>query len=107
MKAWLVQNEDGSFSVTTDEAEATVFPDTDPKLLGHTLYSTQYQVKAELNGEEVTFKMEPSCTVRRAEPGKTNLVPLPGFALSQAVGGWVDHMNWPWLNFLDLGWNES
>lgn len=105
-EAWLVENSDGSFSATKNEAEATVYPDTDPKLLGHTLYCTQFQKTAELDGTEVTFKMEPSCTVRRADPQKTALVPMDGFALSQAVGGWGDHMNWPWLNFLDLGWKE-
>lgn len=106
-KAWLIENADGSFTATTDESQATVYDFTDPKLLGHTLYCTQWQKKAEFNGAEVTFKMEPSCTVRRAEPGKTALVPMDGFALSSAIGGWGDHMNWPWLNFLNQGWRES
>lgn len=107
VKAWLIENSDGSFTATEDENKATVYDYTDPKLLGHTLYCTQYQVKAELNGAEVTFKMEPSCTVRRAEPGKTALIPMDGYALSQAIGGWGDHMNWPWLSFLNQGWREN
>jgi len=106
-KSWLIENPDGSFTVTTDESQATVYDFTDPQLLGHVLYSTQYQVQVEVNGETVTYKMEPACTVRRAEPGNTALEPMDGFALSQAVGGWGDHMNWPWLNFLNLGWTPS
>lgn len=106
-KAWLIENSDGTFTVTTDEAKATVYDDTDPKLLGHTLYSTQYQVKAEYDGATVTFNMEPSCTVRRADPQTTTLVAADGYALSQAIGGWGDHMNWPWLNFLNQGWREG
>lgn len=106
-KAWLIENSDGSFTVTTNEAEATVYDDTDPQLLGHVLYSTQHQVKAEFNESSVTFKMNPSCTVRRADPEKTTLVPADGFALSQAIGGWGDHMNWPWLNFINQGWREG
>ncbi len=106
-KAWLIENSDGTYTVTTDEAQATVYDFTDPQLLGHTLYSTQWQVKAEFNGSTVTFKMAPTCTVRRADPSDTVLIPMDGYALSQAVGGWGDHMNWPWLNFLNLGWRES
>lgn len=106
-KAWLIENSDGSFTVTTDEAEATVYEDTDPQLLGHVLYSTQNQVKAEFNDASVTFKMNPSCTVRRADPQETALVPAEGYALSQAIGGWGDHMNWPWLNFVNQGWREN
>lgn len=106
-KAWLIENSDGTFTVTTDESEATVYDFTDPQLLGHTLYSTQWQVKAEFNGSTVTFKMAPTCTVRKADLTTTTLVPMEGYALSQAVGGWGDHMNWPWLNFIDLGWREG
>lgn len=106
-KAWLIENGDGTFTATTEESKATVYDFTDPKLLGHTLYCTQWQVKADLNGTEVTFKMAPSCTVRRAIPGETALIPMDGFALSQAVGGWGDHMNWPWLSFVNLGWRET
>jgi hypothetical protein len=106
-KAWLIENEDGTFTVTKEESEATVYPDTDPKLLGHVLYNTQHEVKVEYNGAEVTFKMNPTCTVRKADLATIALVAKDGYALSQAVGGWGDHMNWPWLNFLNQGWRES
>lgn len=106
-KTWLIDNGDGTYTVTDDESKATVYDFTDPKLLGHTLYSTQWQVKVTVDGSEVTYKMEPSCTVRKAEPGKTTLVAMDGFALSKAIGGWGDHMNWPWLNFLNRGWREN
>ena len=106
-KVWLVENSDGSFEVTTDEAEATVYDDTDPQLLGHVLYSTQYQLETEVDGESVTFRMIPSCILSKVDLETTTFAASDGFALSLAAGGWEDHMNWPWLNFINQGWRES
>lgn len=106
-KLWLIENSDGTYTVTSEETEATQYSDTDPQLLGHVLYSTQNETTVEYNNETLKFKMNPSCTVKRADLSTTVLEAKEGFALSQSVGGWGDHMNWPWLNFLNQGWTES
>ncbi len=108
--AFLTDNGDGTYSVTENEEEATVYEaDNDPAWIGHLLLSTNKDepIEAEWNGETVAFSKNYNggTMVQVPDLATTKLKAADGYVLSQSMM-WGDHMRWPWLYFNGCGWTK-
>lgn len=110
--AWLVENEDGTYSVTDKEEEATQYADDrDGRFVGNAIVSTNHNgepIEAEWKGETVAFEKSYSVNygVSNDKEVLQKIQTLPGYVQSYSMM-WGDHMRWPWLYFNGQGWLES
>ncbi|MCD8336455.1 MAG: hypothetical protein LUD18_04120 [Lachnospiraceae bacterium] len=109
--AYLIENEDGTYTVTENKEEATTYDeDRAPALIGNYLCQTGYPVtiECEYNGETVEFSKTYSGNIMVQVPDleTTNLVAADGYVLSQSMM-WGEHMRWSWLYFNGVGWKAS
>jgi hypothetical protein len=109
--AFLIDNGDGTYTVTENEDEATKYDaDNAAALVGHFLLTTNRDesIEAEYNGEMVEFSKnyDGNTMVNIPDLETTRLVAADGYVLSQAMI-WSEHMRWPWLYFNGCGWLAS
>lgn len=109
--AFLIDNGDGTYSVTENAEEATEYEaDNNPAWIGHMLLSTNREetIEAEFNGETVAFSKNynSGTMVQVPDLATTKLVAADGYVLSQSMM-WGEHMRWPWLYFNGCGWTAA
>ncbi len=101
-KYFLIDNGDGTYTVTENKAEATVYENNAARyeLIGHSVFHTDVTaepIHAEYQGQTYTFTLK-SSGGNLLNP--ENLTAEPGYVLS--VGGnYMDRQRWAWLYLFD------
>ncbi len=110
---YLVEESDGTYRVTTDKEEATVYAYGDEKNLanaqvnGHTLFVTNVAgVDVEYEGETYHFEANISAGQLVKNPAEIGEA-APGYAFSDSMMTWMAHQNWAYLYFNNEGWIEE
>lgn len=109
---FLIDNGDGTYTVTENKDEATVFDseETNVQLLGHNIFTTDNAgtVDAEYDGTSYTF----SRNFNFGHAAASNLIvsesmePAAGYVMT-AKGSYDDHQRWGWLYFNNKGWKQE
>jgi hypothetical protein len=109
---YLVDNGDGTFTVTDNKDEATVYDseETNAQLLGHNIFTTNNSgtVDEEYEGTTYTFKRK----FNYGNAAASNLLvsdsmeAAPGYVMT-AKGSYDDHQRSAWLYFNNTGWKQE
>jgi hypothetical protein len=109
---YLVDNGDGTFTVTDNKDEATVYDseETNAQLLGHNIFTTNNSgtVEEEYEGTTYTFKRK----LNYGNAAASNLLvsdsmeAAPGYVMT-AKGSYDDHQRSAWLYFNNTGWKQE
>jgi hypothetical protein len=112
---FLIDNGDGTYTVTEDKSEATVYlaETSNTQLLGHTIFTTDItggdggSIDVDYNGETLCFTRKVNygnaAATNLLDPKAAGLEASAGYILTDN-GTYDDHQRWAWLYLNNKGW---